>query len=1060
MKKITSLVLLLTGVLGTGSLQAQSQSAPDSVPGAFVPREIEDMQCLGINKEPAHATLMPYASQQEALAAKRHASSLCRSLNGRWKFNWVPWPQQRPVDFYKPSYDVSAWKELVVPSNWQVAGYGTPFYRNMGYTFKTNFPLVMNETPPHFTSYKERNPVGSYRRNFEVPANWNGNRIFLTFDGVDAGFFLWINGEKVGYSVNSRNAAEFDVTRYIKSGANTVAVEVYQYTSGSYMEDQDMFRLNGIFRNVTLWSAPQEHIRDFFIKTDLDQQYRDATVDITAKVKNYGSTGTKAKKLAAQLYNGTKAVTGATVSITVPALAPGEETTVHSSFKVTNPTKWTAETPALYTTILTLENGQQVEERLSARTGFREIEIKGRIFLVNGTPIKLKGVNRHEHWPEVGHAITEAQMIRDLEVIKQGNCNHVRTCHYSDDPRWYELCDEWGIWLLAEANVETHGLEDKFKDDPRLKAPIVDRNVANVENFKNHPSVIIWSLGNEAGPGPLCFVAALQSIKKIDTSRPVHYCEFGIGDRNPADLDSRMYSGPESVEKSATDPKLTKPYYLCEFAHAMFNSMGSLKEYTDLFDKYPNLLGGAIWEFQDQGLWNRRNPAHPILAYGGGFGEYPNNDYFIHKGVVAADRSPKPHYPEMKRLFQWISTNAVDLDKGIISIRNRYQFITLAGFNAEWTVNENGTEIAKGTLNIGAIAPGGTQSVTIPFTFTKKTGAEYHLCISYTLANDAQWAKKGYEVAAAQFTLPPDYSGTIQSFSIQRAITLSEADSTITVSATGFSVVFNKTTGRIAQIKRNGFPLLVEGGGPQLHLWRAPHRKDDMWADPDWRKAGLRNIKWTASNVIAKKTARNTATVTAILQGQGANNFTVTHQVTYTIEDNGAITVANEVSSSDPKLAIARMGVRLFLNKELNQFSYFGRGPMENYADRKTGSDIGIYSSSVQEQMTPYEKPMECGNHEDVRWASVTGTDGRGLKINAQGGLFQVAAIPYSDEEMESVQYRIDLPESKSTVVCISHKTLGVGSWGCGPKPLAPYMLYAAPASFSYQLQIPLPDNR
>jgi len=498
---------------------------------ALVPAEIENPELLGINKEPYHATLMPYANLKEALVAKRHASSLCRSLNGQWKFNWVPTPEQRPVDFYKSDFDVSAWKEIPVPSNWEVHGYGTPFYRNLGYTIKKDFPHVMSEPDKGYTSYKERNPVGSYRREFEVPAEWIGRRNFITFDGVDCAFFLWINGEKVGFSVNSRNAADFDLTKYLKPGKNMIAVEVYQYSSGTWLEDQDMFRLHGIFRNVTLWSAPQVHMRDFFVKTELDKEYKDATLNVTAKIKNYSDKTTKAQTFTATLFDkeGNEVAKG---SATGTSLKAGVEETLNVKIPVTNPLKWTAETPNLYTVVLTDSEG----EILSSKVGFRKVEIKGRIFMVNGVPIKLKGVNRHEHWSNVGHAITEEQMIRDLEVIKQGNCNHVRTSHYCDDPRWYELCDEWGIWLVAEANCESHGYDGRFDEEPTMKAAIIDRNVANVENFKNHPSVIIWSLGNECGGVGSNFVAALNTVKAMDSTRFVHYERFGTGKKNPADF--------------------------------------------------------------------------------------------------------------------------------------------------------------------------------------------------------------------------------------------------------------------------------------------------------------------------------------------------------------------------------------------------------------------------------------------------------------------------------------------------------------------------------------------
>jgi len=1032
---------------------AQVASVKDSLGGAPVPPEIENPECIGINKEPAHATLMPYANLKEALAANRHASSYCRSLNGMWKFNWVSWPQARPLDFYKTTYDVSAWKEIPVPSNWQLLGYGTPYYRNLGYTFKKDFPKVMSTPPKNFTAYEERNPVGSYRRDFDVPADWNGRQIFIAFDGVDAGFFLWINGQKVGYSVNSRNVAEFDITKYVKPGKNMVAAEVYRYTTGSYVEDQDMWRLSGIFRNVTIWSSPQQHIRDFFVKTDLDSKYINANVEVTAKVKNYGSKATKASKLSVALYNGESTVASADGN--VPALKPGEEASVKISFPVQNPDKWTAETPKLYTTVLTLTSGEKVIETLSSRTGFREVEIKGRVFLANGVPLKLKGVNRHENWPDVGHAITEAQMIRDLELIKQGNCNHVRTCHYSDDPRWYELCDEWGIWLVAEANVECHGNSGKFDEEPRMKAAIIDRNTANTENFKNHPSVIIWSLGNENGRGGSNFRSAMAAVKSIDNTRPVHYEGFGTGKSNPADLDSRMYTNVPDVERIATDTSFHKPFYMCEYAHAMFNSMGAIGEYNDVFDKYESLLGGAIWEWQDQGIWNRRDPKHVILAYGGGFGEFPNDHYFIHKGVVASDRSLKPHYPEMKHAYQWIGISEGNLEGGIIKIKNKYQFISLKGFNASWTLSENGTVIGSGTYPSFDVKPGMETSVQVPYEISNpKAGAEYFLRISYTLANDEIWAKKGYEVASQQFQLPVKTPAAQSAVSVLQPLTMIKGDKEITIKGEGFTVVFDLTAGTFSRLERDGVNILKTDGGPRLHLWRAAHRNDDMYADRGWTTNGIKELKWTVRVISAEQTSASEVKITASLSGEGKNGFIVNHDVVYKISGRGIITAENTINSSNPQQVAGRIGIRMFIDKQFDLAEYFGRGPMENYPDRKRGFDVGIYKSTVKELLTPYEKPMDAGNHEDVRWVKLTNQGGIGLMAMYDSTLLQFTALPYSDEQMDKVEYRIDLPQSDATVFCLSYRTLGVGSNSCGPRPLPQYMVYTAPASFTYKLNL------
>ncbi len=1055
MKKILFLIVVMSFYFMIPPAEAQLASLRDSLGGAPVPPEIEDPEVFAINKEPAHATLMPYADLGEALAANRHESSFCRSLNGMWKFHWVSWPQARPVDFYKPAYDVSGWDEIPVPSNWQLLGYGTPYYRNLGYTFKRDFPKVMSTPPKNFTAYEERNPVGSYRRDFDVPADWNGRQVFIAFGGVDAGFFLWVNGHKVGYSENSRNVAEFDITKFINPGRNMVAVEVYRYTTGSYVEDQDMWRLSGIFRNVTIWSAPVTHIRDFFIKTDLDDKYINATMDVTAKIKNYGSKPAKASKLLVTVYDGDRVVASYSPVEGVPALKPGEEVPVRLSFPVENPEKWTAETPKLYTTVLTLQRGKNVIEILSARTGFREVEIKGRVFLANGVPVKLKGVNRHENWPDVGHAVTREQMIRDLELIKQGNCNHVRTSHYSDDPLWYELCDEWGVWLVAEANVECHGNSGKFDEEPRMKAAIIDRNVANTENFKNHPSVIIWSLGNENGRGGSNFRAAMAAIKEIDGTRPVHYEGFGIGRVNPADIDSRMYTNIPQVETIAlTDTAYTKPFYMCEYAHAMFNSMGAIGEYNDVFDKYESILGGAIWEWQDQGIWNRRDPSRVILAYGGGFGEFPNDKYFIHKGVVASDRSLKPHYPEMKKAYQWIGITEEDLAAGTIKIKNKYQFISLKDFDASWTLSENGTLIGSGKFTSPDLKPGKETSLRIPFEISDpKPGAEYFLRISFKLSKDEIWAARGYEIASHQFLLPVK-SPVAAEAKPAGPVTMIQDEKAITLSGRGFSLVFDKESGTFSTMGKNGVNILLPDGGPRLHLWRAPHRNDDMYADRAWTNEGIKELTWTVKEILSTQVSPSDVSISVKLAGEGKNGFTVDHDVVYTISGNGVIKAENSVSSSNPTLVAGRIGVRMFLDKQYDQVEYFGRGPMENYSDRKRGFDVGVYKATVRELMTSYEKPMDAGNHEDVRWVKVMNTSGRGITAEHVSSFLQFTALPYSDEQMDKVEYRVDLPESNATVLCISHLTLGVGSGSCGPRPQPQYMVNLAPVTFSYSLNL------
>ena len=1021
--------------------------------GAPIPPEIENEQMLGINKEPPHATLMPYATLQQALAAKRLSSPFCKLLNGQWKFNWVSHPAERPVGFWKPDFDVSSWKEIPVPSNWQIQGYGTPYYRNNGYTFQKDWPRVLSDPPKNYTAYNERDPVGSYRRDFELPADWAGRRVFITFDGVDAGFFLWINGEKVGYSINSRCPAEFDITKYVKPGKNVLAAEVYRYCAGSYLEDQDMWRLSGIFRNVYLWSAPQVHIRDFFIKTDLDEKYQNAVLEVHAKVKNYGDRASPKSTLSLALYDaqGKPVSDVAAEGLPVPEIQPGQEREIICKVIVSDPAKWTAETPNLYTTVLKLG-----DEIVSTRTGFRKVEIKGRVFCINGVPVKLKGANRHENWPETGHYVNEEQMIEDLRLLKGCNSNHVRTCHYTDDPRWYELCDEWGIYLVGEANVECHGYYGVLDHEPRWRDAIVMRNVENVEGQKNHASVVIWSLGNECGGGDN-FREAVKAVKAIDSTRPVHYEAFGIGENNPADIDSRMYTSVPDVERIGKSDR-KKPFYLCEYAHAMNNSMGSIGDYNDLFDAYEGLMGGAIWEWQDQALWNRRDPANPHLVYGGGFGEVPNDDYFICKGVVFADRTPTPKYAEAKRAYQWIALAAdvADLTTGKLKVRNKYQFTNLDKFNIAWSASEDGKVIDSGTMPGINLAPLSEGTLTLPLkTIHAKPGAEYYLRVAFELAQDELWAKAGEEVAAAQFKLPTAAytafraAGTYDS----QPLSMSKEDKQIVITGKDLRVAFDKASGAIAELSYGGKPVLMQGGGPKLHVWRAPHRNDDMWAANDWSARGLDKLEHHATSVEAKVVSPGIVQVVAKAAADGKGGSGFDENVTYTVCGDGTIVVDQAVDARGDRFVVARLGVRMFPDAKLGRFTWLGRGPGENYSDRKRGSDVGLYSTSVKEQLTPYVRPMECGNHEDVRWAALTGEDGAGLMAVALSDSFQAAALPYGDEDLNKAEYAYQLPASSGPVFCFSAKTLGVGSAACGPRPLPQYTVYSDPIVFSYMLR-------
>jgi beta-galactosidase len=553
----------------------------------------------------------------------------------------------------------------------------------------------------------------------------------------------------------------------------------------------------------------------------------------------------------------------------------------------------------------------------------------------------------------------------------------------------------------------------------------------------------------------------LNAVKALDRSRPVHYEPFGIGAKNPADLDSRMYTSPAEVEKIATaDDKYTKPFYMCEYSHAMFNSMGALGEYNDIFDKYPNLMGGAIWEWEDQGIWNRRDPQRQFIAFGGGFGDFPNDHYFIHKGVIFSDRSPKPHYPEMKHVYQWIAVAPEDLAAGKIKIRNKYAFLNLDQFKGGWTLSEDGTVIEHGSLPALNLAPGEERVVSIKTKkFSAKPGAEYDLRVSFTLAREEKWAKAGYEIASDQFRWPVENRATAANAADMPPVKVDDGADTIAIRGDGFAVSFSKSEGTISQLSRDGKNLLISGGGPMLHLWRAPHRDDDMWAYKSWHSYGLDELAWTVQSITVTQAAPSTARVEATLHAEGKNGFNVTHTAFYTVYGDGSIAVDNVVQPQGRRIPLARMGVQMQLAKQSDRFTYFGRGPMENYADRKRGSDVGLYSSSVGEQLTPYAKPMECGNHQDVRWAALSGEGRPTLMVQADQTNLQVSALPYTDEVMTPVEYSVDLPPSASTVLTIAGRTLGVGSAGCGPRPLEQYIVWSDSAAFSYVLRL-LPPGK
>lgn len=1014
----------------------------------------ENPGMIGQNKEPAHCTLMPYPDMQTALNDMREASPFHKSLNGKWKFHWISKPADRPMDFYKPGYDVSSWKEIPVPGNWQIYGYGIPIYSNVRYPFEENPPYISHDY----------NPVGSYHTEFEIPAEWENRSVFIHFDGVESAFYLWLNGEKVGYSQGSRTPAEFNITSYLREGKNILAAEVYRWSDGSYLEDQDFWRLSGIFRNVYLFSTPPVHVRDFFVRTELDDQYRDAVLKITAKVHNYSDAGVRNPTIEASLLDAAGSVVEAEVLMTgsTAYLHSGAESIINMQADIADPLKWSAEQPHLYMLLLTLKNdAKEVVEVIPCRIGFRKTEIKDGQLLVNGVPILIKGVNRHEHDPDTGHYITVESMIRDIKLMKQFNINTVRTCNYPDDPMWYELCDEYGLYVIDEANIESHGIgyrpENTLGNKPEWKAAHIDRTVRMVERDKNHPSVIIWSLGNEGGDGTN-FEATSEWIHQRDPSRPVHYERAG---RRPhTDIVCPMYSRIDYLINYAQEER-DRPLIMCEYAHAMGNAVGNLQEYWDEIERYKHLQGGSIWDWVDQGLRKyavgKDGRQVWFWAYGGDYGDKPNDGNFCINGLVFPDRGIPPKIWEVKKVYQYISVEADNLPAGKIKVRNKYFYTDLKEFDVAWTLSEDGMVIQEGTIEPLEIAPGAAGSINIPFKKPAITpGAEYWLRISFHLRKDTNWAYKGHEVAWEQlkvpFSVPPN---PVMDIGKMSDLKLDDSGDLVTITGKDFTVTFSRKTGTIASLSYSGKDIITDRGGtisgPVLNAFRAPTDNDQSLARR-WYRASLNNLQREVKNFEVDKLNNKTITVSITTTNNGTEESGFEHNCTYTVFGSGCIDVDNYIEPFGRLPDLPKLGLQMTVAGAFDNFQWYGRGPHENYPDRKVSAAVGYYLSTVAEQYVPYARPQEMGNKEDVRWAALTDESGAGLLIVAQDVL-AVTALHYTTDDLDSANHIHELEPRRDITLSLDYKQCGLGNASCGPGVLDKYLLRPEPCRFRFSFR-------
>lgn len=987
----------------------------------------ENPSVFQINREPARADFIPYADVNSAIADEYQRSPWFLSLNGTWKFFWSPAPAQRPEKFYMNNFDVSAWDDLQVPSNWELKGYGIPIYTNVTYPFPKN--------PPHIPHYD--NPVGSYKRNFTIPSSWDNRRVYLYFEAGTSAMYIWVNGQKVGYTQNTKSPAEFDITEYVKTGDNDVAVEVYRWSDGSYLEDQDFWRLSGIDRDVYLYSTEQQRITDFFVQPDLDAAYRNGSLKVDVDLKNYVSNSTGVQ-LTATLYDAAKNVifrkTGKT------SVGKDSKTTLSLQSSVKAPKLWSNETPYLYSLVLTLSDANgRVIEHISSPVGFRKVELKNGQLLVNGARIMVKGVNIHEHHPVHGHYMTREMMIEDIKRMKELNINAVRCSHYPNNITWVKLCNQYGLYLVDEANIETHGMGAEWQgwfDQKRHPAYLpewhdahMDRIYSLVERDKNHPSVIIWSLGNECGNGPV-FYDAYKWIKERDKTRLVQFEQ--AGEQANTDIVSPMYPSIHNMREYADRASVDRPYIMCEYAHAMGNSTGNFQTYWDIIRGSKNMQGGFIWDWVDQGFKVNDDSGREYWAYGGDMGgqNYTHDENFCHNGLVLPDRTPKPGAFEVKKVYQDILFHAVDLKKGTIKIENDFVYTNLDKFRFVYEVLKNGQVVSSGTL-AHQQAPRTAKEVRISLPEIKEEpGVEYYLAIYAYTREASEVLPAGYEIAREQFRLTD--SSVFVANSSTTGAEVTEQNDRVILKANGVEVHISKRSGMIDRYTANGRWYFRQY--PRPNFWRAPTDNDfgvniQSYANV-WRTAG-RHTSLVAINLAEGlvKAEVKLNDVDAVIQYQ------------YSMNAAGDFTVESTYKAGPGAMPeLPRVGIIFALNREYTNFSWYGRGPLENYPDRNTASFMGIHKSTVAEQYVPYTRPQENGYKTDLRWFTLTDAQGKGIRIEGLQ-VMGVSALHNYPEDFDpgltkKQQHTSDITPKDEVVVSLDVAMRGVGgdnSWGAQP---------------------------
>lgn len=1052
-------------------------------PSAQTVHDWENHHVLQINREPARAAFTPFHAQ-------KGDCSIC--LDGTWKFRWTPVPDERIVEFYQTDFNDKDWVGFPVPANWEVNGYGTPIYVSAGYPFKIDPPRVMGEPKVDYTTYKERNPVGQYRRSFQLPAGWEARgQTFLRFEGVMSAFYVWINGERVGYSQGSMEPSEFNITNYLHAGENQIALEVYRYSDGSYLEDQDFWRFGGIHRSIHLLHTPDIRIRDYAVRTlPVSTDYQGFILQIDPQFSVYrGMTG-KGTTLQGVLKDasGREIATlkgdvedildlehkAGRMNEWYPQRGPRKLGRMSATIK--SPKRWTAETPYLYKLHLTLLTAEgEVIEQVEQSVGFRSVEIRNGQLLVNGAPVRFRGVNRHEHDPRTARVMSEERMLQDILLMKQANINAVRTSHYPNVSRWYELCDSLGLYVMDEADIEEHGLRGILASTPDWHAAFLDRAVRMAERDKNHPSIVMWSMGNESGYGPN-FAAISAWLHDFDPTRPVHYegAQGAGGEPDPKTVDviSRFYTrvkqeylnpgiaegeDKERAENARWERLLeiaertndNRPVMTSEYAHSMGNALGNFKEYWDEIYSNPRMLGGFIWDWVDQGIYKTLPDGRIMVAYGGDFGDKPNLKAFCFNGLLMSDRETTPKYWEVKKVYSPVELR---VESGELRVTNRNHHTDLSQYRCLWTLSIDGKQKDQGEITLPEVAPGESETIPLPVSIagkkaSAKATSDLRLTISFILKRDALWAKAGHEVAWEQFCIQ---EGALLSSKLENRgrLKVRADEEHLSISGSGFSIQWEKNaTGSLTSLTYHGKEMLAHPADfplqPVTQAFRAPTDNDKSfgnWLAKDWSLHQMDNPRISLDSF--KHEVREDGAV--IVRVQTRNRYKEGAIVTtslYTILSDGTIDLKTTFQPQGILPELPRLGIAFCLSSDYNTFIWQGRGPQDNYPDRKTSAAVGLWKGSVADQYMHYPRPQDSGNKEEVRLLMLTDRHGKGIRVDAVEDVFSASALHYTAQDLYKETHDCNLKPRSEIILSLDAAVLGLGNSSCGPGVLKKYAI-------------------